>query len=480
MRFGGVAAIATLATTFAGMPMAAAQGTDPVAPSVTEPAPDTTSTSTTVLNPSTTTTTVPKPKTTAPRSTTTTTIAPEGGIVDPPSPVTIPPELVGDPRAPILYDPAPNDGGEVPVFQGVFDPGSNQVLEGRVREIQSELLSKQHLLSEMQAQLLELQVRVDALSEELDALSEKSKANIAEAVAAERALNEHTVDAFVNGTSEDHLVMVHTSDPVQMGVARELLGSVVESDAALLERNEKAQARLDDRQEKLLAELTEAQGRYNELNTLLIATLADAASEGLALQAYENGAQVYVKGFVFPVQGEVEFIDSWGYPRMTGTASAHWHQGTDIFAPMGTPLVAAESGEVFKVGVASLGGNRVWVRGDSGTEYYYAHLSAYAEGISDGLRVNAGDVVGYVGDTGNAKGTSPHLHFEVHPNGGDAVNPYPLLKATYGNRPMVEIVEAPPPLPAAVDPITGQPIQDPLTTLAQPAGEAPQTQLGGG
>jgi murein DD-endopeptidase MepM/ murein hydrolase activator NlpD len=180
-----------------------------------------------------------------------------------------------------------------------------------------------------------------------------------------------------------------------------------------------------------------------------------------------------VEGFVFPVQGEVEFIDSWGYPRMTGTASAHWHQGTDVFAPMGTPLVAAESGELYKVGFAGLGGRRVWLKGDSGTHYYYAHLSGFAPGVVDGLRVNAGDVIGYVGDTGNARGTSPHLHIQVHPGGGDPVNPYPLLKATYGTRPMARVVQAPaapaaPAVPGDTAPAVGVP--DPSAAPAPTAG----------
>jgi murein DD-endopeptidase MepM/ murein hydrolase activator NlpD len=75
-----------------------------------------------------------------------------------------------------------------------------------------------------------------------------------------------------------------------------------------------------------------------------------------------------------------------------------------------------------------LGGTKLWIKGESGTYYYYAHLSAFEEGLTVGQVVEAGDVVGLVGTTGNARGGAPHLHFEIHPDGGMAVNPYPLLK----------------------------------------------------
>ncbi len=149
----------------------------------------------------------------------------------------------------------------------------------------------------------------------------------------------------------------------------------------------------------------------------------------IEFEAFSAGSEVFISGVVFPISGAVSLplIDSFGFPRMPGTADAHWHEGIDIFAPKGTPLVATESGTITRVGSGRLGGLKFWLQGDSGVEWYYAHLHAFAPGLANGQKVEAGDLVGYVGDTGNAVGTPPHLHMEMHPNGERPINPYPLL-----------------------------------------------------
>ena len=124
-------------------------------------------------------------------------------------------------------------------------------------------------------------------------------------------------------------------------------------------------------------------------------------------------------GMACPVAGPRAFGDTWGASRSGGRS----HEGVDMMSPAGTPLVAVESGSVqFKT--TRLGGNSVWLNGASGTRYFYAHLSAW-EGSS--RSVSRGEVIGYVGATGNT--SANHLHFEIHPGGGRAVNPYPYVRA---------------------------------------------------
>jgi murein DD-endopeptidase MepM/ murein hydrolase activator NlpD len=118
-------------------------------------------------------------------------------------------------------------------------------------------------------------------------------------------------------------------------------------------------------------------------------------------------------GYVFPVYGPSAYGDTFGAPR--GDVSGGWHHGDDIFAPLGAPILAVASGTVFSVGWNEVGGWRLWLRDSGGNEFYYAHLSAYTSLAVDGRHVTAGQVLGFVGNTGDAQGTPFHLHFEVHP-----------------------------------------------------------------
>lgn len=127
-----------------------------------------------------------------------------------------------------------------------------------------------------------------------------------------------------------------------------------------------------------------------------------------------------------PVAGEVSFSDTYGAVRSGGRS----HEGVDMFAPEETPLVAVTDGTTFLVENVDddIGGISLWIRAINGDTYYYAHNSSNVIRLSGGS-VTKGQVVAYLGRTGNAAGTPPHLHFEFHPSGGEAVNPTQLLNA---------------------------------------------------
>ena len=162
-------------------------------------------------------------------------------------------------------------------------------------------------------------------------------------------------------------------------------------------------------------------------------TAGETVPGGPVLVPPEVSARLSAGGYVFPVFGPASFGDSFGAPR--AGIPGGWHHGEDIFAPLGTPLLACADGTIHTVGFNRLGGYRLWLRDESGNDFYYAHLSAYSPLAIEGNTVAAGDVIGFVGDTGDAEGGSPHLHFEIHPAamlglGYDGVvAPYAILVA---------------------------------------------------
>jgi len=159
-------------------------------------------------------------------------------------------------------------------------------------------------------------------------------------------------------------------------------------------------------------ETTTTTGESTETTVATTTTVAASSSGGMAC----------------PVNGASAFTDTWGAPRSGGRS----HRGVDMMAARGTPLVAIESGSVLRLSNSSLGGITLYLKGDSGDVYYYAHMDGYASGISKGMALSVGQLIGYVGSTGNASYSAPHLHFELHPGGGGAVNPTPLVRSLCG------------------------------------------------
>ena len=136
-------------------------------------------------------------------------------------------------------------------------------------------------------------------------------------------------------------------------------------------------------------------------------------------------------GYAFPIYGRASVADNFGAARAAPIVS---HEGDDVFAAFGSPVVAVADGTISRVGTLPISGNRLWVTTKAGDAFFYAHLSAFSPAAVDGAKVTAGTVLGFVGNTGDAEPTPPHLHFEIHPGGEEepAVDPYRILTAWQG------------------------------------------------
>jgi hypothetical protein len=177
--------------------------------------------------------------------------------------------------------------------------------------------------------------------------------------------------------------------------------------------------------------------RTTARGVLLLLLLLGAA--GVASAAPPKTGTVPI--LIFPVAGSTTYVDDFGQARPGGA-----HQGNDLMAAKKTPVVAVEAGKVKFWTTSANAGCMLYLYGASGTTYDYIHLNndltmkndnrgkcvpgvSYARGLKDGAKVSAGQMIGYVGDSGDANGIASHLHFEVHPNGGAAVSPYPYLQS---------------------------------------------------
>lgn len=182
-------------------------------------------------------------------------------------------------------------------------------------------------------------------------------------------------------------------------------------------RNSQKEAlqRLSSEQKQLQAKLDSAARAQRALEQALNARRSSRGASGAVIVNPGGGP------FVCPIRGPIAFSNDWGNPRSGGRR----HQGTDLMSPRGTPNVAVVSGSV-TARSGGLGGTAIWLRGDNGTTYYYAHLDSIT--IPSG-RVSQGQVVGTTGNSGNARGGPYHTHFEIHPGGGGAINPYPTIRA---------------------------------------------------
>jgi murein DD-endopeptidase MepM/ murein hydrolase activator NlpD len=383
----------------------------------------------------TTTTTDPSQPCPTTTTTTTTTSVPLPPPPPPPGAEPVPPEsppTVG-PQAGDLDSPPES----VPLTDQTIPPAPGETVDPTAakRLIQKELRVAKADVLQSEAEVALAAELVDQLSTRLAELqSELARLDVAQTLAvqaleeAELRFRERVANAVVRGNAAELDTIMTSTDANVLEMRKVFLASVSEADRESVAELKAAKAVIDEGVLDALDELARTRRELRSARQGLQSSLMANTERKFQLAVFSAGSQIVIRGFVFPVGEPYSFIDSWGFPRMVGTEYQHGHQGVDIMAAFGTPLYAVERGIVTKLGTDVLGGTKLWLKGQSGTYYYYAHLQAYADGMGEGTLVNAGDVVGYVGDTGNAQGGAPHLHFQIHPGGGEPVNPYGLLK----------------------------------------------------
>ncbi len=267
-------------------------------------------------------------------------------------------------------------------------------------------------------------------------------------------VDEQAVEAYMGGGATDTAIFFQVDSVTELLTRQELIEIASNSEIGLLDRVsairnslEATRQQLQEDQERIRTLEAEQAALVAEIDSLF--READAAYQDVKGEFEEQEAQRRAEeqrrrlaavaqlegaaagapasatpGFICLFRDSYRYSNDWGNPRSGGRS----HKGTDIVAPFGHPVIAVADG-VVSLRNSTLGGTSLWLDADYGTSYYYAHLAGYAEGISNGTRVSKGQVIATNGDSGNAKGGVPHVHFQIHPGGrGSApVNPYPTL-----------------------------------------------------
>jgi peptidoglycan LD-endopeptidase LytH len=296
-------------------------------------------------------------------------------------------------------------------------------LQATMTDIQNQLNAAQARIEELRTQEALLEQSMEATLARLEVLEKDQRELRGVAIRRARQL-------YMNGNSDMLEALLGSADLADLLNKTEALSQVSMDDTSAFLQLARTEAEIKMLNEDLFADkkaLAKAEAQLAKEIAAQQKQFEAVADDYERLKSRLVGVDVEVKadgsistgGMYCPVAGPVSFIDSWGYPRSGGRS----HQGTDMMAAYGTPLVAITSGTVTYASYDGSGGNMIFLSGDDGHQYWYMHNQ---QNLVTGGRVQAGQQIATVGDTGNAVG-NPHLHFEYHPGGGAPVNPYPLV-----------------------------------------------------
>jgi murein DD-endopeptidase MepM/ murein hydrolase activator NlpD len=422
--------------------------TTTVAPTTTE----TTLTPTTTVDEPTSTTTVAETTTVPEETTTTTSIElPELGNSDgDASPESVPEDVAN----------LKPDALQFPELANLLAPVVDLKLVIAIGDLKARIPELTQQITDLTTQWQQAAMDYDHLRAEMGMLDYDRKTQTEDVASAQATLRNKALELYVDGGNRDtgNFVGLFTDEPTAYMQRQVTTQIVADHDRTEINHATQVVSRADGTIRELASEVATTSGRLENLRVSVSRTITARDDAVKALEARQKTSVFSdLRGFVFPVPPPVKFWDDWGQPRSGGRT----HEGNDIIAPWGSPIVAVESGVIARIGQNELGGSVLWLKGLSGTSYYYAHLGQYAPGMVPGTPVIAGTVIAFVGQTGNAIFSVPHLHFEVHPGSGDAVDPYPLLRASYdkGSLPVI-----PPEIIRPTDPSAPVSIPTPTTT----------------
>jgi peptidoglycan LD-endopeptidase LytH len=302
--------------------------------------------------------------------------------------------------------------------------------EESLSELQATMTDIQNQLNAAQARIEELRTQEALLEQSMETTLARLKVLEADQKDLRGVAIRRARQLYMNGNSDMLEALLGSADLADLLNKTEALSQVSMDDTSAFLRLARTEAEIKMLNADLFADqkaLAEAKAELAKQIAAQQKQFEAVADDYERLKSKLVGVDVEVKadgsvstgGMYCPVAGPVSFIDSWGYPRSGGRT----HEGTDMMAAYGTPLVAITSGTITYASYDGSGGNMIFLSGDDGHQYWYMHNQ---QNLVTSGRVQAGQQIATVGDTGNAVG-NPHLHFEYHPGGGAPVNPYPLV-----------------------------------------------------
>ena len=310
---------------------------------------------------------------------------------------------------------------------GVPAPATGQSLDAvndQVDELESEVADAVGAYEDTAA-------RIAAAREELVRLQRQNAELESEAEEVTELLERRARAVFKQGGNAVLESFMSADGPSKAVERASLMNAVTGRDQGRLEAATNLRVQLEQSRALLAAkadELEALEEAQAELLDNMVAQLESAKVVQADLQRREARRKHIQRGiqdgtYACIFERPFHFRDTWGHPRSGGRR----HKGTDVFSYYGAPVYAFNGGRVQRLSNSGLGGISVYIWGDDGNQYYYTHLSGYAETLRVGKYVEAGELIAYNGSSGNADRSSPHVHFQLHPGGGAPVNPYPWL-----------------------------------------------------